>query len=69
MKILTPITDYYKTLSIAKSTSNIIYNKSVTFHCYWNGNLSNKHYYSILSFYYYNVYNNKHKIILWTEKQ
>lgn len=43
------------------------YNKPVIFHCYWNGILNEKHLYSILSCYYFNVHNNKHKIILWLE--
>jgi hypothetical protein len=43
------------------------YDKPVIFHCYWYGNLNEKHLSSILSCYYFNVYNNKHKIILWLE--
>jgi hypothetical protein len=43
------------------------YNKQVIFHCYWCGTLNEKHLYSILSCYYFNVYNNKHKIILWLD--
>ena len=67
MKLLTQSTDYTETLNIAinlnKSKS---YDKSVIFHCYWNGTLNQKHLISILSCYYFNVYN-KHKIILWLE--
>ena len=40
------------------------FDKQVIFHCYWNGVLSKKHFYSILSCYFFN---NKHKIILWLE--
>jgi hypothetical protein len=66
MKLLINTTDYNETIRIAH---NIIgeYTKSVIFHCYWNGNLNEKHLYSILSCYYFNVYKNKHKIILWLE--
>lgn len=66
MKLLTSKTEYTETINLA----NILqgeYNKSVIFHCYWNGNLNEKHLYSILSCYYFNVYENKHKIILWLE--
>jgi hypothetical protein len=66
MKLLVETTDYNETIKIAKSISQE-YNKSVTFHCYWNGTLNEKHLYSILSFYHFNVYNNKHKIVLWLE--
>ena len=43
-----------------------------TFHCYWRTapdyvGLNELHLYSILSCYYWNVHNNKHKIILWLE--
>ena len=41
--------------------------QSVIFHCYWHGNLNEKHLYSVLSCYYFNVLNRKHKIILWLE--
>ena len=43
------------------------YHKSVIFHCYWNGNLNEKHLYSVMSCYFFNVLNNKHKIVLWLE--
>lgn len=66
MKLLVNSTDYEETIKIAQSLTGE-YAKSVTFHCYWNGQLNEKHLYSILSCYYFNVYNNKHKIILWLE--
>jgi hypothetical protein len=66
MKLLISNTDYTETINLAIDLHGE-YNKSVTFHCYWNGNLNEKHLYSILSCYYFNVYNNKHKIILWLE--
>jgi hypothetical protein len=69
MKLLTKNTDYNETINLALHL-NGEYNNSVIFHCYWNGILNEKHFYSILSCYYFNIYNdnkNKHKIILWLE--
>ena len=66
MKLLTSSTDYDETIQIAQKL-NDTYSKSVTFHAYWNGELNEKHLYSILSCYYFNVYKNKHKIVLWIE--
>ena len=66
MKLLTNVTDYKETIDIARNLLEE-YNKSVVFHCYWNGTLNEKHLYSILSCYYFNVHKNKHKIILWLE--
>jgi hypothetical protein len=66
MKLLTNNTDYEETINIALDLSGQ-YNKPVIVHCYWNGSLSEKHLFSILSCYYFNVYNNKHKIVLWLE--
>ena len=66
MKLLIKTTDYSKTIQLAISI-NEDYDKSVTFHCYWHGTLNEKHLYSIISCYYFNVYKNKHKIILWLE--
>jgi hypothetical protein len=66
MKILERTTNFNKTINAAINLKDE-YNKSVIFHCYWNGNLNEKHLYSILSCYYFNVLNNKHKIILWLE--
>lgn len=66
MKLLTSTTDYNETIELTKNLKGI-YDKSVIFHCYWNGNFNEKHLYSIISCYYFNVKNNKHKIILWLE--
>jgi hypothetical protein len=66
MKLLTCKTEYTETINTALNLKGD-YSKSVIFHCYWNGNLIKKHLYSILSCYYFNVYKNKHKIILWLE--
>ena len=67
MKLLTNTTDYNETITIAKELIGI-YTKPVTFHCYWNGALNEKHLMSILSFHYFNVNKkNKNKIILWLE--
>lgn len=66
MKLLLKTTDYDETIKLAKKlTGN--YDKRVIFHCYWNGNLNEKHLYSVLSCYYFNVLNRNHKIILWLE--
>jgi hypothetical protein len=62
MKLLCNSTDFNNTIKIALELKGS-YNKPVLFHCYWNGILSEKHYYSILSCYYFN----KNKIILWLE--
>ena len=66
MKLLTNTYNYEDTNSIALNMTEE-YSKPVIFHCYWNGLLNEKHLYSILSCYYFNVYKNKHKIILWLE--
>ena len=66
MHLLTNTTDYIETINMANNLKGE-YNKSVIFHCYWNGELNEKHFYSILSCYYFNVYKNKHKIIVWLE--
>lgn len=66
MKLLTSKVDYTETIDLANNLEGE-YSKSVTFHCYWNGTLNEKHLYSILSCYYFNVHRNKHKIILWLE--
>ena len=65
MKLLSNNTDYNETINLAFQL-NGEYNNNVIFHCYWNGILNEKHFYSILSCYYFNIYNNnknKHKII------
>lgn len=66
MKLLTKTTDYDETIKLANKLTGE-YDKSVIFHCYWHGNLNEKHLYSVLSCYYFNVLNRKHKIILWLE--
>jgi len=66
MKLLSKNTNYNETIEIATNLHGN-YNKKVIFHCYWNGDLSEKHLHSVLSCYYFNVFNNKHKIILWVE--
>lgn len=66
MKQLIERTEYNETIQIAKNIDET-YDESVMFHCFWNGTLNEKHLYSILSCYYFNVYKNKHKIILWLE--
>jgi hypothetical protein len=67
MKLLTNEIDYEKTIEIAIKLSGN-YDKKVIYHCYWNGDLNEKHLGSIKSCYYFNVKNkiNK-KIILWIE--
>jgi hypothetical protein len=67
MKLLVDYIDFDKTINIARNM-NEIYDKSVIFHCFWHGDLNEKHLYSIKSCYYFNVYKKKHKIILWLEK-
>ena len=66
MKRYYPNAEYTETIEIALGLTDK-YSKSVLFHFYWNGNLNEKHFYSILSCYYFNVYQNKHRIILWLE--
>ena len=66
MKLLSKTSDYDETIKLANKLTGE-YDKSVIFHCYWNGNLNQKHLYSVLSCYYFNVLKHKHKIILWLE--
>ena len=70
MKLFTKKTSYDDTIVYAQQLTGT-YDSPVIFHCYWNttrnGGLSEKHLYSILSCWYFNVRNNKHKIILWLE--
>ena len=54
MKLLTKTTDFNETIKLASELKDS-YDKSVIFHCYWNGNLNEKHLYSVLSCYYFNV--------------
>jgi len=69
MRLLITTTDYNVTINLAKKMDDgIKYSTPVIYHCYWNGTLNEKHYYSIKSCYYFNVYKNKNnKIILWLE--
>jgi mannosyltransferase OCH1-like enzyme len=64
MKLLVNKTDYNETIKLAIDI-NQKYEKIVTFHCYWNGTLNEKHLYSIKSCYHFN--GKHHKIILWLE--
>ena len=66
MKLVSKITNYNETIKLSNNLIGI-YEKPVIFHCYWNGNLNEKHLYSVLSCYYFNVLNRNHKIILWLE--
>lgn len=66
MKLLTSETSYNGTIKLVPKDVEK-YKNSIIFHCYWNGQLNEKHLYSILSCYYFNVYKNNHKIILWLE--
>jgi hypothetical protein len=66
MRLLKNTTDYTETIQLASELSGE-YTKQVIFHCYWNGTLNEKHLYSILSCYHFNVRNRKHKIVLWLE--
>ena len=68
MKCLSNATDYETTIKLAEQIEICIYDKPVIFHCYWNGELNEKHLISIRSCYFYNVLQNKkNKIILWLE--
>ena len=67
MKQLLDKIDYNENIEVAKNL-NGIYNKKITFHCYWNGDLNSKHLASIKSCYFFNIKNRKNrKIILWIE--
>lgn len=66
MKLLTNLINREESIKLAP-IANEKYEKSVIFHCYWNGQLNEKHLYSILTCYYFNVYQNNHRIILWLE--
>ena len=66
MKLLINNNEYNEAIEKANSLKGT-YDTPVIFHCYWNGDLNEKHLYSILSCYYFNVFKNKHRIILWLE--
>lgn len=60
----------YETVEDSVTIANQLqgsYDEEVIFHCYWNGDLNEKHLYSIMSFYLFNVVNKGNKIILWIE--
>lgn len=40
---------------------------SITFHCYWNGDVSEKQLISVRSCYFYNVLNTSNRIVFWHE--
>ena len=70
MKLLTTSTDYKETIKLALNIdiANNAYTKPVIFHCYWNGQLNEKHVISIKSCYFFNVLKHtQNKIILWIE--
>ena len=67
MKILFDKMNDYNFCKEKALTLNGVYEKNVIFHCFWNGDLNEKHLYSIKSCYYFNVLNNRHKIVLWLE--
>ena len=58
------MTDYSKTIRLAPVLCPS-YPRSIYFHCYWNGQLNEKHFYSILSCHYF--HQEQHTIILWLE--
>lgn len=68
MRLLCNTTDYAQTIEIAKGLSGT-YDGDVTFHSFWNGVFSEKHYMSIRSCYHFNVSGRTNrKIIVWVEK-
>ena len=59
--------DYEKTIDMARKLTGA-YDDHVVFHCYWTGQLNDKHLFSIKSCYYFNVCNRVNKkIVLWVE--
>ncbi len=70
MKLLTTSSDYKETIKLALNIdiANNAYTKPVIFHCYWNGQLNEKHVISIKTCYFFNVLKHtQNKIILWIE--
>ena len=66
MKLFSPVHNYDDEIAAAKNLTGV-YEKPVTFHCYWDGGLNEKHVISMKSCYYFNVLNRRgRKIILWT---
>lgn len=69
IRLLTKSIAYDDTISLAPQHQE--FNQPAIFHCYWNGNLTEKHLLSIKSFYYFNIYKDpfkNKKITLWLEK-
>jgi len=68
MKMFSPTYDIEKEMAFANNlTGN--YDKPVIFHCYWDGQLNEKHIISLKSCYFFNVLNRQNNsIILWTTK-
>lgn len=54
MKLYTDTISYNETIEMAENLTGE-YNEPVLYHCFWNGKLNEKHYISILSFFYFNV--------------
>lgn len=67
MFLLTPSTDYESTLQIARTLKGE-YDTPVIFHCFWRGEISEKHLLSIESCYRTNCAGTKNTIYFWTEK-
>lgn len=69
MKLFTEKTkDYDFTINKANQLKGS-YEDPVIFHSYWGGNFNEKHLYSILSCYYFNVLGTNNKIILWVDNK
>jgi hypothetical protein len=67
MKVYSSKVDFDNDIASATKLEGA-YDEPIIFHSYWRGNLSEKHYLSILSCYYFNVHQKKNrKIILWLE--
>ena len=67
MRLLSETWEWDETIKLARELDGS-YDKPVIFHCYWTGiPLNERHLYSVLSCYYFNVLNRNHKIILWIE--
>lgn len=68
MKIFSPKYDIEKEMEFANKMTGD-YDKPVIFHCYWDGQLNEKHIISLKSCYFFNVLNHpNNSIILWTTK-
>jgi hypothetical protein len=65
MRLYSNTINYDETIKLTEKLEGE-FNEEITFHCFWNGKLNDKHYISILSCYYFNIKNkNGRKIILW----